>query len=83
MESLSTAKIERLKDTNLHTWKLNIQLVLGLNDFDQYVDEDRSVDDSLQKAWECSDRKAQATIGLAPSDEHLARVSEATTAKKM
>ena len=82
-ETSSTVKIEKLNDTNFHAWKRKIQLVLALRDLDQYIDDERPTTESEQKAWDRGDRKAQAIIGLALSDEHLEHVAGANTAKDM
>ena len=81
--SSSSVRIEKLNDSNYHAWKRKIQLVLALRDLDEYIDSDRPAGEKEQKAWDRGDRKAQAVIGLALSDEHLEHVAQASTAKEM
>ena len=76
-ESSSNVRIEKLNDSNFHAWKRKIQLVLALRDLDDYIQSDRPTENDAKQKWDRGDRKAQAVIGLALSDEHLEHVTEA------
>ena len=82
-ESSGSVRIEKLNDTNFHAWKRKIQLLLAIRDLEDYIHDDRPIDEASQKKWDRGDRKAQAAIGLSLSDEHLEHVSDALTAKEM
>ena len=82
-ESSGSVRIEKLNDSNFHAWKRKIQLLLAYRDLEDYIHDDRPMDEVSQTKWDRGDRKAQAVIGLSLSDEHLEHVSEATTAKEM
>ena len=82
-ESSSSVRIEKLNDSNFHTWKRKIQLLLAYRDLEDYIHDDRPTDEAAQTKWDRGDRKAQAVIGLSLSDEHLEHVSDATSAKEM
>lgn len=86
--SESTLKIEKLSDSNYHSWKQKTTPVSTLKNLDQYLTEGapKKEDDSDGKRtekWPRDDQKAQAIIGLAMSDEHLEHVKYAKSAEDM
>ena len=82
-ESQGSVRIEKLNDSNFHSWKRKIQLLLAYRDLEDYIHDDRPLDEESQKKWDRGDRKAQAVIGLSLSDEHLEHVSDVSSAKNM
>ena len=82
-ESSGSIRIEKLTDTNFHSWKRKIQLLLAYRDLEDYIHEDRPTDPDAQQKWDRGDRKAQAVIGLSLSNEHLEHVSDVSSAKEM
>ena len=84
MDSDSTSmKIEQLKDTNYHAWKIRIQHVLTLKNLKKYITDDPPSDSTELATWASQDEKAQAIIGLTLSDELLENVREVDSAKEM
>ena len=82
--SQSTLRIEKLTDSNYHTWKTRIQLVLALKDVDKYLLEDSPSTDSPEHFnWIKADTKAKALIALTLSDHHLEQVQHASSSKHM
>ncbi len=83
----SSVKIEQLKESNYHAWKIRIQHVLTLKGLKKYILHDppqhSNVTQTELDAWEEKDAKAQAVIGLTLSDELLENVREVKSAKEM
>ncbi len=77
MDSLSSSgiRLEMLSDSNFHSWKQKIELVLGHGEVDDMIDpilcparpEDS---DELQK-WNRKDKTVRMIVGLTLSDEML------------
>lgn len=64
---LGSIKVEKITDTNYHTWKKKIQLLLAYRELLDYIHKDPpSEDDDQDKymEWVKNDAKAQAIIGL-------------------
>ena len=84
MDSDSTSvKIEQLKESNYHAWKIRIQHVLTLKGLKKYIEEGPPSDSDELNSWIEKDLKAQAIIGLTLSDELLENVREVSSAKEM
>jgi len=66
---MSSFKIEKLNDTNYHSWKQKIFHLLVLKDLDGHIDGTRPVAAADGAAWDTSDAKAQAFIALTVSDQ--------------
>ncbi len=86
IDSDSTSiKIEQLKESNYHAWKIRIEHVLTLKGLKRYILNDpreRSTSTRLElDVWEEKDAKEQAVIGLTLSDELLENVREVKSAK--
>ncbi len=83
----SSMKIEQLKESNYHAWKIRIQHVLTLKGLKKFIIQDppeRTATNLAQhESWEEKDAKAQAVIGLTLSDELLENVREVASAKEM
>ena len=79
----SSVKIEQVKESNYHAWKIRIQHVLTLKGLKQYVLDDPPTESNLLESWTEKDHKAQAIIGLTLSDELLENVRDVGTAKEM
>ncbi len=89
MDSLSSSgiRLEKLSDSNFHSWKQKIEIVLGHREVDDMIDpilcparpEDS---DELQK-WIRKDKTARMIVGLTLSDEMLEDVSHTSTALEM
>lgn len=85
MESgLGAVKVDKLNDSNFHSWKQKIQLLLSLRELDDFIHDDPpSIDSDNYRDWCKNDRKAMAHIGLSLSDHHLEHVRDVSTAKEM
>ena len=84
MDSDSTSiKIDQLKESNYHAWKIRIQHVLILKGLKDLIVNDPPTDTTALQAWTQKDQKTQAVIGLSLSDEMLENVREHSTAKDM
>ena len=59
-----STRIEKLSDSNFHTWKQKIILVLALKDLDDLIDLDAPKEKSELEKWTKRDRKARAIIGV-------------------
>jgi len=83
----SSVKIEQLKESNYHAWKIRIQHVLTLKGLKKFIINDpperTATNEAALAVWEEKDAKAQAVIGLTLSDELLENVREVHTAKEM
>ena len=79
----STNKIGQLNSNNYHYWKVRIQHVLTLKDFEYFVVEDPPTSTAEIPAWTKKDGKAQAIICLSLSGELLENVREVETTKAM
>ncbi len=82
----SSAKIEKLNNSNYHFWKIRIEHVLALKDLEEFLVDDPPGDDARTTditQWTRKDKKAQAIIGLTLSDDLLENVREVKTAKEM
>ena len=83
----SSIKIEQLKESNYHAWKIRIQHILTLKGLKKFIlnDPPERSDSTLAEwnNWEEKDAKAQAIIGLTLSDELLENVREVNSAKEM
>eukprot|EP00171_Calliarthron_tuberculosum_P023077 IDg23077t1 len=80
--------MEKLRDSNFHSWKQKIELVLGHRDVDEMIDRRLCPDkppDGTEEAlkWLRKDKTARMTIGLTLSDEMLKNVSNTSTALEM
>lgn len=82
MES-ATTKIEKLNQSNYFAWKQKISLLLALKDLDDHLTSERPADESEAIAWDKSDKKAQAIIGLSLSDPILENVRHVDNAASM
>eukprot|EP00171_Calliarthron_tuberculosum_P016921 IDg16921t1 len=90
MESTTSADIrmEKLNDSNFHSWRQKIEYLLGHRQVDDMIDSrlrpDKPADgtEEVQK-WLRKDKTAKYTIGLTLSDEMLKNVSHTTTALEM
>lgn len=77
----ASVKIESLSDTNFHTWKQKIFLVLVLLDLKEYIWDASPEDDDSTKLWPHGDGKAWDVIGLSISNEHFEHVSDESSTK--
>lgn len=81
-------RMEKLTETNFHSWKQKIELVLGHRGVDEMIDarlcpeKPPEEGDELVK-WLKKDKTARMTVGLTLSDEMLKNVSLTTTALEM
>ena len=80
-------RIEKLNDSNFHSWKQKIELVLGHREVDDMIDpvlrpSRPGQADELVK-WMRKDKTARLTIGLTLCDEMLKNVSHTSTALEM
>jgi len=80
---MSSFKIEKLKDTNYHSWKQKIFHLLVLKDLDQHIEGTRPTNAEEHCTWDVSDAKAQAFIALTLSDQLLESVRDVKTCKEM
>lgn len=58
--------IEKLSDSNFHTWNQKIVLVLALRDLDKYIEDPPPSSDlqsDILSKWKRGDRKGRALIG--------------------
>eukprot|EP00171_Calliarthron_tuberculosum_P000991 IDg991t1 len=90
MDSTSSAgiRMEKLNDSNFHSWKQKIELVLGHREVEQMIDRrlcpDKPPEDTEEVLkWLRKDKTARMTIGLTLSDEMLKNVSGTKTALEM
>ena len=84
MESKNPSiQIDMLDDSNYHYWKIRIQHVLTLKDFENFLEEDPPSDSTELAAWTKKDKTAQAIIGLTLSNDLLENVREVNTTKDM
>ena len=83
----STAKIDKLDNSNYHYWKIRIEHLLILKDLENFLyDDPPSVDTSTAAqiaSWKKKDKKAQAIIGLSLSNDLLENVRDVTSTKDM
>lgn len=77
-------KNAQLTDSNYHSWKQKIGMLLSLRDRDHSLEEGIPTNDDDEKAkWIRADRKAMADIGFSLSDEQLEHVRDAKREKGM
>jgi len=83
----SSTKIEKLNNSNYHSWKIKIEHYLTLKDLENFLEDDPPSEESSSSAeilaWENKDKKARAMIGLSLSDDLLENVREVKTTKEM
>eukprot|EP00171_Calliarthron_tuberculosum_P023570 IDg23570t1 len=80
--------MQKLNDSNFHSWKQKIKYVLAHRQVDKMIDPrlrpDKPPDDNEEVLeWLRKDKTAQMTITLTLSDEMLKNVSHTTTALEM
>lgn len=83
MESVGNGlRVEKLTESNFHTWKLKIQLLLSYRELEQFIEQHdpHPPDSDLWKEWRKKDRKTMAIIGLSLCDIPLEHVADAETA---
>eukprot|EP00171_Calliarthron_tuberculosum_P000726 IDg726t1 len=90
MDSITSGgiRMEKLNDSNFHSWRQKIELVLGHREVDEMInrclcpDEPSDGSEEVQK-WLRKDKTVRMTIGLTLSDEMLKNVSHTSTALEM
>lgn len=81
---MASVEINSLSESEFHTWKRKIIIMLAVYELDQYIVEIAlEFEHESNKTWIKSDRKDRAFIGLSLSGEHMEHVSDASTAKAM
>lgn len=73
---MSSFNIEKLNDSNYHSWKQKIFHLLVLKDLGGHIEGNRPEKEEDQPAWDASDAKAQAFIALTLSDQLLENVRD-------
>ena len=83
--NIGTIQVQKLRDDNYHVWKHRIELILGLRDLDECIDDEPPTPDTSEeyRTWKRRDKKAKGIIALSLGDDHLEQVQHATTAKEM
>lgn len=79
----NSTRIEKLNNSNYFAWKIRIEHLLALKDFDDHITEDPPSNPTQLGAWSKNDKKAQALIALNLTDELLENVRDVSTAKEM
>ena len=81
----STARIDKLDNSNYHFWKIRIEHLLILKDSEGFLHEDppTSDDSAAVFLWHKKDKKAQAIIGLSLSNDLFENVRDVETTKEM
>ena len=83
--SIGTIQVQKLRDDNYHVWKHRIELILGLRDLDDCIEDEPPTPDTSDEylAWRRRDKKAKGIIALSLGDDHLEQVQHASSAKEM
>ena len=79
-------KVEKLNDTNFHTWKQTVEYALGLKELADHIlprSDQEQQSSAISAKWSKDDLKAKAVIGMTLGKEHLELVSECTSAFAM
>ena len=79
----STTKIEMLKNSNYHYWKIRIEHLLILKDRNFLYNDPPTSTPAEIALWRKKDKKAQAIIGSSLSSELLENVRDVTSTKDM
>lgn len=59
----TSAKIKSSSDTNSHSWKQNIMLLLAIRKLDDQVQDDAPSSGDSRKVWMCGSQKDRAVFG--------------------